>query len=198
FGAEGIGLCRTEHMFFQGDRIQAVREMILADTPHERQAALAKILPMQREDFIGIFRAMDGLPVTIRLIDPPLHEFLPRADEDMAQFAATAGIGVDVVRRLVDRYTEQNPMLGFRGVRLSVAYPEIIAMQVRAIFEAAAEATHAGVKVRPEVMVPLVADVKELARLREAIRRIAEQVMAEADIHLPYLIGTMIELPRAC
>ncbi len=198
FGAEGIGLCRTEHMFFEGERIQAVREMILADTPHERQAALAKILPMQREDFVGIFRAMDGLPVTIRLIDPPLHEFLPRSAEDMEQFATTAGIGVDVVRRLVERYTEQNPMLGFRGVRLSVAYPEIIDMQVRAIFEAAAQATHDGIRVRPEVMVPLVADVKELARLREAIRRIAEQVMAEADIHLPYLIGTMIELPRAC
>ena len=136
FGAEGIGLCRTEHMFFDGERIQAVREMILAETPEGRTSAIAKILPMQRQDFVGIFRAMDGLPVTVRLIDPPLHEFLPRDDGEVQQFAETAGITIDVVRRLIDRYTEQNPMLGFRGVRLSVAYPQIIEMQVRAIFEA--------------------------------------------------------------
>ncbi len=197
FGAEGIGLCRTEHMFFDGERIQAVREMILADTTEERRSALAKFLPMQRADFLGIFRAMDGLPVTIRLIDPPLHEFLPRGASEMELFAETSGITIDTVHRLVDRYTEQNPMLGFRGVRLSVAYPEIIEMQVRAVFEAAAEGTRAGVKVRPEVMVPLVADVRELARMREAIRRVAEDVMAGTDVHLAYMIGTMIELPRA-
>jgi len=198
FGAEGIGLCRTEHMFFTGERVQAVREMILAETPEGRTKALAKILPMQRDDFLGIFHAMDGLPVTIRLIDPPLHEFLPHDEDEIQQFASTAGITIDVVRRLIDRYTEQNPMLGFRGVRLSVAYPEITEMQVRAIFEAATDAAREGVKVRPEVMVPLVADVKELVRLREAIRRVAEQVLAEGEVHLPYLIGTMIELPRAC
>ncbi|MGH7444109.1 MAG: pyruvate, phosphate dikinase, partial [Longimicrobiales bacterium] len=198
FGAEGIGLCRTEHMFFDGERIQAVREMILADSAIDRRAALAKILPMQRADFVGIFTAMDGLPVTVRLIDPPLHEFLPRGASEIELFADSAGVAVDTVRRLVERYTEQNPMLGFRGVRLSVAYPEIIEMQVRAIFEAAVEATRTGVRVRPEVMVPLVADVRELARVRVAIRRIAEDVMAEADVHLAYMIGTMIELPRAC
>lgn len=198
FGAEGIGLCRTEHMFFDGERIQAVREMILAETPEGRTSAIAKILPMQRQDFVGIFRAMDGLPVTVRLIDPPLHEFLPRDEGEVRQFAETAGITIDVVRRLIDRYTEQNPMLGFRGVRLSVAYPQIIEMQVRAIFEAAMQVSKEGVRVRPEVMVPLVIDVKELARVREAIREIAEHVLAEGGIHLPYLIGTMIELPRAC
>ncbi|HEU5210782.1 MAG TPA: pyruvate, phosphate dikinase [Longimicrobiales bacterium] len=198
FGAEGIGLCRTEHMFFDGERIQAVREMILAETPQGRTNALARILPMQRDDFVGIFRAMDGLPVTIRLIDPPLHEFLPHDEDEVQQFAAAAGITIDVVRRLIDRYTEQNPMLGFRGVRLSVAYPEIIEMQVRAIFEAATRVTRDGGDVRPEVMVPLVADVKELARLRSAIEQIAEQVLGEAGVELPYLVGTMIELPRAC
>ena len=197
FGAEGIGLCRTEHMFFDGERIQAVREMILADSPEERRRALAKILPMQREDFVGIFRAMDGLPVTIRLIDPPLHEFLPKGPEEIANFAESAGTSAETVHRLVERYTEQNPMLGFRGVRLGVAYPEIIEMQVRAIFEATVEATRAGVRVRPEVMVPLVADVKELSRTRETIRAIAEAVLEEAGVHVGYMIGTMIELPRA-
>ena len=198
FGAEGIGLCRTEHMFFNGERIQAVREMLLAETSDGRRKALAKILPMQREDFAGIFRAMDGLPVTIRLIDPPLHEFLPHNDAEVEQFADTAGISIDVVRRLIDRYREQNPMLGFRGVRLCVAYPEIIEMQVRAIFEAATQVAAEGVTVKPEVMVPLVADVAELARLRKAIEAIATQVLEEAGTEVPYLVGTMIELPRAC
>ena len=197
FGAEGIGLCRTEHMFFDGERIQAVREMILAETTEGRREALAEILPMQRADFAGIFQAMDGLPVTIRLIDPPLHEFLPRSGDEITHFAHASGTTVETVRRLVDRYTEQNPMLGFRGVRLSIAFPEIIEMQVRAMFEAAVDMTRAGVKVRPEVMVPLVADAKELVRARDEIHRVAEEVMANAGVHMAYLIGTMIELPRA-
>ena len=197
FGAEGIGLCRTEHMFFEGDRVQAVREMILADSSEARARALEKILPMQREDFIGIFRAMDGLPVTIRLLDPPLHEFLPTATADAEMFAEKAGISIEEVERLVDRHREANPMMGLRGVRLSIVYPEIVEMQSRAIFEAAVEAKRQGLKPRPEVMVPLVASVRELAIQRDVIRRIAREIFADAGIEVPFLVGTMIELPRA-
>jgi pyruvate,orthophosphate dikinase len=197
FGAEGIGLCRTEHMFFEGDRIQAVREMILAETPAERERALATLLPMQREDFIGIFRAMDGLPVTIRLLDPPLHEFLPRTQEDMLQFARSAGVDESRVAHMVERHREANPMLGHRGVRLGLSHPEITEMQTRAIFEAAVAATQEGVRVLPEVMVPLVATERELERQREVIERIADDVLSRAGVQLSYHVGTMIELPRA-
>jgi pyruvate,orthophosphate dikinase len=197
FGAEGIGLCRTEHMFFQGERIQVVREMILATDGESRRRALAALLPVQRDDFLGIFRAMDGLPVTIRLIDPPLHEFLPTAAADAESFARHAGITLADVHSLVERHREANPMLGLRGCRLGIVYPEIVEMQVRAIFEAAVLASSQGVRVLPEVMVPLVGEVKELAHQRDRIRDIAEEVMAHHGTRISYLIGTMIELPRA-
>ncbi|HUF49985.1 MAG TPA: pyruvate, phosphate dikinase [Longimicrobiales bacterium] len=197
FGAEGIGLCRTEHMFFEGDRIHAVREMILAATPTARRAALAKLLPMQRVDFEGIFRAMDGHPVTIRLLDPPLHEFLPRTADEVQHFAAKAKVSLETVARLLERHRESNPMLGHRGVRLSISYPEIAEMQTRAIFEAAVAVARSGVRVLPEIMVPLVADERELAELRVIITRVADAVLAEHGMVIPYMIGTMIELPRA-
>ncbi|CAN5852941.1 pyruvate, phosphate dikinase [soil metagenome] len=197
FGAEGIGLCRTEHMFFEGDRIQAVREMILADTSDARRAALEKLLPMQRADFEGIFRAMDGYPVTVRLLDPPLHEFLPRTADEIESFAAKAAVPTAIVARMIDKHREANPMLGHRGVRLSISYPEIPEMQTRAIFEAAASVVKEGIRVIPEIMVPLVADERELALQREVIKRIAEEVLAEQGVEVPYMIGTMIELPRA-
>ena len=197
FGAEGIGLCRTEHMFFEGDRIHAMREMILADSPEARRNALAKLLPMQRDDFAGIFRAMNGYPVTIRLLDPPLHEFLPRTPEEIQHFCEVAGLEESTVTRLVERHREANPMLGQRGVRLGITYPEITEMQARAIFEAAALVQKDGGEVRPEVMVPLVADVEELVRQKQLISRVATAVMAESGVSIPYLVGTMIELPRA-
>jgi pyruvate, orthophosphate dikinase len=197
FGAEGIGLCRTEHMFFEGDRIQAVREMMLAETTEARKEAIDRLLPMQREDFEGIFRAMDGLPVTIRLLDPPLHEFLPRTAEEVGQFASRAGVSPAVVRRLIDKHREQNPMLGHRGVRLSISYPELPEMQARAIFEAAANVIREGVRVLPEIMIPLVVDERELKAQQRVIARVAEAVFAELDVVIPFLVGTMIELPRA-
>jgi pyruvate,orthophosphate dikinase len=197
FGAEGIGLCRTEHMFFDSERVQAVREMILADTAKARTAAINRLLPMQRLDFEGIFRAMDGLPVTIRLLDPPLHEFLPRTLEEIEHFADKAEIPSALVTRLVEKHRESNPMLGHRGVRLGITYPEITEMQTRAIFEAAAAVTADGVKVRPEIMVPLVADASELARQRETITRIADAILRDHGVEIPYMVGTMIELPRA-
>jgi pyruvate,orthophosphate dikinase len=197
FGAEGIGLCRTEHMFFDGERIQAMREMILAEGPEERRAAVMRLLPMQRDDFVGIFRAMDGLPVTIRLLDPPLHEFLPHTGAEQDQFAASAGLAPAAVARLVETHREANPMLGHRGVRLGITYPEVTEMQARAIFEAAVAATQEGVRVLPEIMIPLVADEAELAAQREIVTRCAESVMESAGVRLHYLVGTMIELPRA-
>ncbi len=196
-GAEGIGLCRTEHMFFEGERITAMREMILARGEEERRDALARILPMQRDDFKGIFAAMDGLPVTIRLLDPPLHEFLPRTEAEIQSFASATGIDADEVRRAVERHREANPMLGHRGCRIGISYPEITEMQVRAIFEAAVDAQAEGITVRPEVMVPLVSDVRELRRQKQLIRRVADDVARERGVEIPYLVGTMIELPRA-
>ncbi|WP_170984406.1 pyruvate, phosphate dikinase [Rhodoligotrophos defluvii] len=198
FGAEGIGLCRTEHMFFDEDRIVAMREMILAGDEQGRRAALAKILPMQRADFIELFEIMSGLPVTIRLLDPPLHEFLPHADEEIAEVAEATGKSVDVIRARVAELHEFNPMLGHRGVRLAITYPEIAEMQARAIFEAAIEAAErTGKPVIPEVMVPLVALKAELDMVRDRIVQVAEQVQAEKGRKIDYLIGTMIELPRA-
>jgi len=196
FGAEGIGLTRTEHMFFEGNRIQAMREMILAGDLESRKAALAKLLPMQRDDFVGIFRAMDGFPVTIRLLDPPLHEFLPHEDEVEA-YAKAAGVPAAFVRDAVDRHHEANPMLGHRGCRLGMTFPEITEMQAQAIFEAAIQAATEGVKVIPEVMVPLVADVKELTRQKQLIKKVADEVQKKAGRTIEYKIGTMIELPRA-
>jgi pyruvate,orthophosphate dikinase len=198
FGAEGIGLCRTEHMFFEADRIVAVREMILANDEQGRRAALAKILPMQRQDFVELFTIMAGLPVTIRLLDPPLHEFLPKEDHEVAEFAAATGLSEDRVRARVHELHEFNPMLGHRGCRLAITFPEIYEMQARAIFEAALEAAKPGGEaVIPEVMIPLVATLAEFVYLKAVIARAAEAVMRERKAKFTYLVGTMIELPRA-
>jgi pyruvate,orthophosphate dikinase len=198
FGAEGIGLCRTEHMFFEGDRIIAMREMILASTVEDRRKALAKLLPYQREDFIGIFTAMKGLPVTIRLLDPPLHEFLPHDDASQSEMARHLGVSVDLVKRRVSQLHEANPMLGHRGCRLSVTYPEILEMQVRAIIEAAIECKNRKVDARAEIMIPLVGTAAELKYLRGLTEQTIEAVKAEKKVkQLDVLIGTMIEVPRA-
>jgi pyruvate,orthophosphate dikinase len=197
FGATGIGLCRTEHMFFQAERIAAVREMILADTLAERRRALAKILPMQREDFVGIFRAMDGYPVIIRTLDPPLHEFLPHTDEEIRELARQMGVSFEKLKERAESLKESNPMLGHRGCRLGISYPEITEMQARAILEAACLVAKEGVKVIPEVMIPLVGHINELRNQREIVDRTAKEVMAEQKIKVKYLVGTMIELPRA-
>jgi pyruvate,orthophosphate dikinase len=198
FGAEGIGLCRTEHMFFDAARISAVRQMILAEDEAGRRAALAKLLPEQRADFVEIFTCMAGLPCTIRLLDPPLHEFLPQGDAEFAELAEVTGYGVDHLKRRADELHEFNPMLGHRGCRLGITYPEIYEMQARAIFEAACEVTaKGGEPVVPEVMIPLVGTRRELAILRELVDRVAGEVFAERGRTLDYLVGTMIELPRA-
>ncbi|MBX7220708.1 MAG: pyruvate, phosphate dikinase [Blastocatellia bacterium] len=244
FGAEGIGLCRTEHMFFEGNRIDMVRQMIMVSAEYKRleadrsvlhqeiaketaksggkserldslkeqlaqydekiakpkqlfMGALAALLPMQREDFIGIFQAMDGFPVTIRLLDPPLHEFLPHDDETINDLAGKVGLTVKEIENKIEALRESNPMLGHRGCRLGLVYPEITEMQARAIFEAAAHVQQAGVKVFPEVMIPLVADVKELQRQEHIVRRVANEVMDQTHVQIEYLVGTMIELPRA-
>ncbi len=204
-GAQGIGLCRTEHMFFKdfehpersADRQLAIQEMIVADSREARARALAKLLPFQRRDFIGIFEAMDGFPVTIRLLDPPLHEFVPHERGKQEELAKKIGVDVDIVVRRVEQLHESNPMLGHRGCRLSITYPEILEMQVRAIIEAAIDCQNRGVKVLPEIMHPLVLDKKELAILDAATRRVADELIAASKVKLEYLVGTMIELPRA-
>ncbi len=197
FGAQGIGLCRTEHMFFEGDRIIAVREMILADNEKDRRAALKKLLPYQKKDFVGIFKAMDGLPVTIRLLDPPLHEFLPHEEKNQRQMARQMKIPLEKVKRRVAELHEANPMLGFRGCRLAVVFPEIQEMQVRAIFQAAVEVAGKGVKVLPEIMIPIVNTVKELEFLLPKVHDVAKEVFAKAARKVDYKVGTMIEIPRA-
>jgi pyruvate, orthophosphate dikinase len=205
FGAEGIGLCRTEHMFFTDfeqpershERQRAIQEMILADTKEARVSALDKLLPFQRRDFIGIFKAMDGFPVTIRLIDPPLHEFVPHERAKQQELAKELHLDVEKVARRVEQLHEANPMLGHRGCRLCITYPEILEMQVRAIIEAAIECQKSGVKVLPEIMIPLVLDRKELSILEQSTRRVADDLIKKSGIKLPYLVGTMIELPRA-
>ena len=198
FGAEGIGLCRTEHMFFDASRIVAVREMILAETVEGRKSALAKLLPMQRSDFVELFQIMAGLPVTIRLLDPPLHEFLPHTDEDMKEISKAAGVSIEAVKLRASQLHEANPMLGHRGCRLGITYPEIYEMQVRAIFEAAAQVNQdAKEPVVPEIMIPLVIGKKELEILKAVIDKTAKEVEKEKGISLDYLVGTMIELPRA-
>ncbi|WP_028747847.1 pyruvate, phosphate dikinase [Rhizobium mesoamericanum] len=198
FGAEGIGLCRTEHMFFEGDRIHLMREMILAEDETGRRAALDSLLPVQRHDFTSLFNVMHGLPVTIRLLDPPLHEFLPKTDDEIADVSAAMGMDAAVLRQRVDALHEFNPMLGHRGCRLAISYPEIVEMQARAIFEAAVAAAHeTGAAVVPEIMVPLVGLRSELDYVKERIDAIARDVTAEAGMRIDYLVGTMIELPRA-
>ncbi len=198
FGAEGIGLCRTEHMFFAEERILAVREMILAADEEGRRKALEKILPMQRSDFAGIFRAMDGLPVTIRLLDPPLHEFLPHTSQEIVEVARDLDERPEKVSTAVQKLTELNPMLGHRGCRLAISFPEIYETQTRAIAEAAVEVFKDGVDVRPEVMIPFVSVSEELRILREKVCTVFDAVLAEAEVSIPYMVGTMIELPRAC
>ena len=198
FGAEGIGLCRTEHMFFEGDRIHVMRDMILAENPEGRQAALDKLLPMQRSDFTDLFSIMHGQPVTIRLLDPPLHEFLPKSDAEIAEVAAAMGTEPHLLRQRVDALHEFNPMLGHRGCRLAISHPEIVEMQARAIFEAAVEAgRQTGEPVSPEIMVPLVGLRAELDYVKNRIDTVARAVMTEAGMEIDYLVGTMIELPRA-
>jgi pyruvate,orthophosphate dikinase len=222
FGAEGIGLCRTEHMFFGEEKIPHMRAMILANNEKDRRAALKKLLPMQRADFAGVFKAMDGLPVTIRTLDPPLHEFLPRREDLMVEIATLPHADAKEKKALVERYSdygakgvgdlkkllptllarveqlhEFNPMLGHRGCRLGITYPEITEMQARAIFEAAVDCTKKGIKVLPEVMIPLVATVKEMANQAAIVRRVADEVFKEKGTKVEYMVGTMIELPRA-
>jgi pyruvate,orthophosphate dikinase len=205
FGAEGIGLCRTEHMFFAEDRIEHMRAMILATNEKDRRTALKKLLPMQRADFIGVFKAMDGLPVTIRTIDPPLHEFLPRREDLMVEIAVLEATkpkspklaGLRKLLERVEELHEFNPMLGHRGCRLGITYPEITEMQARAIFEAAVDVTRKGVKVHPEIMIPLVATLKEMTNQAAIVRRVAEEVFKEKGTRIDYMVGTMIELPRA-
>jgi pyruvate,orthophosphate dikinase len=198
FGAQGVGLCRTEHMFFEGDRIDAVREMILADTQEGREKAVAKLLPYQKADFTGIFRALNGLPATIRFLDPPLHEFLPNTLDQQAELAKKLGVPVEKVTRRVTELHEFNPMLGLRGCRLGILFPEISAMQARAIFEAAIEVQKEGIKVKPEIMIPLVGFTKELELQVALVRSIAAEVSKAHNTRLNYLVGTMIEIPRAC
>lgn len=198
FGAEGIGLCRTEHMFFEGNRIDAMREMILATTLEARKKALEKLLPYQRSDFEGIFKAMQGRPVTIRFLDPPLHEFLPHQAEQQKELAAKIGVPVETIQRRVAELHEFNPMLGWRGCRLGIVYPEISEMQARAVLEAACNVQKDGTKVEPEIMIPLVGFLPELKAQAKIVHATAEKVFAEKGMKVPYLVGTMIELPRAC
>jgi len=196
FGAQGIGLCRTEHMFFEGDRIDAMREMILADNENDRRKALKKLLPYQRSDFKGIFEALKGLPATIRLLDPPLHEFLPHDHAAQNKLAEKLNISVDKICERVKALHEFNPMLGHRGCRLGNTYPEITEMQARAVFEAAAQVVKKKIKVKPEVMIPLVGFKRELDLQVEIVHRVAKEVMAEKKVKFDYLVGTMIEVPR--
>ncbi|GJQ43389.1 MAG: pyruvate, phosphate dikinase [Ignavibacteriota bacterium] len=197
FGAEGIGLCRTEHMFFGGDRITSVRKMIVSDTLEERKAALAELLPLQRSDFEGIFEVMKGKPVTIRTLDPPLHEFLPHTEKEIAELASELGIDANKLKQKIESLHEFNPMLGFRGCRLGVVYPEITEMQARAIIEAAVNVSMKGIPVKPEIMIPLVGHIKEFILQEEIVRKAAKEVMEEKGKKINYMVGTMIELPRA-
>ena len=199
FGAEGIGLCRTEHMFFEPDRISAIREMIVSDTVEKRERALNKLLPMQRSDFEGIYEAMQGYPVTIRFLDPPLHEFVPQEEEDIAALAQEMGMEVDALKAVIAGLHEFNPMMGHRGCRLTVTYPEIARMQTRAVIEAAinVQKKHPEWTMVPEIMIPLTGEEKELAFVKKIVVEVADAIIAQAGIHLDYKVGTMIEVPRA-
>ena len=198
FGAEGIGLCRTEHMFFEADRIKAMREMIVSKTTEQRENALAKLLPMQRSDFEGLYREMKGYPVTIRLLDPPLHEFLPHTDEEIGELANDMGMSFEKLKNVVSSLHEFNPMMGHRGCRLAVTYPEIAKMQTRAIIEAAININKEGISVSPEIMIPLVGEVKELKYVKDIVTKEADEIISNSGINLRYHVGTMIEIPRAC
>ena len=198
FGAEGIGLCRTEHMFFEADRIRAMREMIVSKTTEQREKALAKLLPIQRGDFEGLYREMKGYPVTIRLLDPPLHEFLPHEDEEIKEIANEMGMTFEDLKNVVESLHEFNPMMGHRGCRLDVTYPEIAKMQTRAIIEAAINVNREGLAISPEIMIPLVGEVKELKYVKDIITKEADEIINNSDVKVKYHIGTMIEIPRAC
>jgi pyruvate,orthophosphate dikinase len=198
FGAEGIGLCRTEHMFFDETRILAMRKMILADNETDRRAAVMGLLPFQKEDFKGILTAMEGKPVTIRLLDPPLHEFITLNDDQVQELAEHLGLEISTIEKRIAGLHELNPMLGHRGCRLGIAYPEITEMQARAIFEATAELTQDGISVLPEIMIPLVGTVTEYTNQEAIVRSVAKEVLAETGVEIDFLVGTMIELPRAC
>jgi pyruvate,orthophosphate dikinase len=199
-GAEGIGLCRTEHMFFEADRIAAFREMICSDTVEEREAALAKIEPMQQADFEALYEALEGSPVCIRFLDPPLHEFVPTAEADIALLAETQGKSVETIKSIIASLHEFNPMMGHRGCRLAVTYPEIAAMQTKAVIKAAinTKKAHPDWTVKPEIMIPLVGEVKELKYVKDVVIKTADAVIAEAGSDLTYEVGTMMEIPRAC
>ncbi|WP_368183237.1 putative PEP-binding protein, partial [Anaerotruncus rubiinfantis] len=199
FGAEGIGLCRTEHMFFEGERIKAMREMIVSKTEAQRRTALAKLLPYQRGDFEGIYEAMKGLPVTIRFLDPPLHEFLPTAEEDIQALAGEMNIPVEELKNTISSLHEFNPMMGHRGCRLAVSYPEIAEMQTQAVIEAAlnVQKKHPDWKLIPEIMIPLVGEVKELAYVKGIVTKTADEIIEKSGVKLSYKVGTMIEIPRA-
>jgi pyruvate,orthophosphate dikinase len=200
FGAEGIGLCRTEHMFFDGERISAMREMIVSETAEQRKAALAKILPMQRSDFESIYEAMEGLPVTIRFLDPPLHEFLPTNAEDIKELAEEMNMEIADLKAVISSLHEFNPMMGHRGCRLTVSHPEIAEMQTRAVIEAAinVQKKHPEWKMVPEIMIPLIGEAKEFSYVKNIVVETADTIIAQSGIDLEYLVGTMIEIPRAC
>jgi pyruvate,orthophosphate dikinase len=197
FGAQGIGLCRTEHMFFEGERIKAMREMIVAKTLAERERALAKLLPMQRQDFIGLYEEMHGYPVTIRYLDPPLHEFLPTEEDDIVELAKEMGLSYDELKNTIVSLHESNPMLGHRGVRLTISYPEIAVMQTRAVIEAAIHVNKKGGTVVPEIMIPLVGDIRELKMIKDIVVKTADEIIAKSGVTMKYMVGTMIEVPRA-
>ena len=197
FGAEGIGLCRTEHMFFEADRITAFRKMIVSSSEEQRRKALDEILPVQRKDFEGLFEAMEGRPVTIRLLDPPLHEFLPQDEDDIEALAKELGISADELKNIIENLHELNPMMGHRGCRLAVSYPEIAEMQTRAIIEAAINVKKKGTDIIPEIMIPLVCELKELKFVKDVITKTADAIISEAGVDLQYMVGTMIEIPRA-
>ena len=197
FGAEGIGLCRTEHMFFEADRITAFRKMIVSSSEEQRRKALDVILPVQRKDFEGLFEAMEGRPVTIRLLDPPLHEFLPQDEDDIEALAKELGISADELKNIIENLHELNPMMGHRGCRLAVSYPEIAEMQTRAIIEAAINVKKKGTDIIPEIMIPLVCELKELKFVKDVITKTADAIISEAGVDLQYMVGTMIEIPRA-
>ncbi|MGB4649459.1 MAG: putative PEP-binding protein, partial [Acetivibrionales bacterium] len=195
--AEGIGLCRTEHMFFEADRITAFRKMIVSSSEEQRRKALDEILPVQRKDFEGLFEAMEGRPVTIRLLDPPLHEFLPQDEDDIEALAKELGISADELKNIIEILHELNPMMGHRGCRLAVSYPEIAEMQTRAIIEAAINVKKKGTDIIPEIMIPLVCELKELKFVKDVITKTADAIISEAGVDLQYMVGTMIEIPRA-
>ncbi len=197
FGAEGIGLCRTEHMFFDAGKLEVFQQMIVADSLAQREAALEKLLPLQTEDFIGIFKAMDGLPVTVRLLDPPLHEFLPTKEDEIKALADTIGISVPDLKKKIGTLHEANPMLGHRGCRLGITYPEIYRMQVEAIIAAACQIQKSGLTVYPEIMIPLIGTVEELKLMRKVAKKAAKEIMEKEGVKVKYSIGTMIEIPRA-